>query len=232
MLTGNASFVQLNGQPTARLMPAAILEPRVRLVDGGDVIEGEAFDLAAVMAEHVVPNAPMRASPAMREKIMAAFPFSRTQNNRFNAVGDKGVYYAGTTLPASIHEIKWHLENDHSIPFDSTRIYRVVTARVDGRFLDLRGTRARALNPDPAIGYPAGHRVARDVRPFVDGILFPSARHPEGTCVAVFNPEALSDFRLDRYISFEPVPGPERRFGYRLHVQPHQLARSSEHAMA
>lgn len=203
----------------------------MRLVDGCDVIEGPAFDLAAVMAEHVVPNAPMRASPAMRDKIMASFQFSRNQNNRFNAVGDKGVYYAGTTLPASIHEIKWHLENDPGVPFDSTRIYRVVTARVDGRFLDLRDTRAKALNPDPEIGYPAGHRVARDVRPFVDGILYPSARHPEGTCVAVFNPDALHDFRLDRYISFEPLPGEGRRFGYRLHVQPHQLAHTAEHAI-
>lgn len=175
------------------------------------------------MAEQMVPNAHMRASPAMREKILASFPFSSTQENRFNGIGDPGVYYAGTTLPAAIHEIKWHLENDRSIPFDSTRVYRVVTARVDGRFLDLRGTTAKALNTDPAVGYPAGQKVASDARPLADGIIYPSTRHPDGTCIAVFNPEALHDFRLDRFISFEPIPGEQRRFGYRLHVQPHQI---------
>lgn len=176
------------------------------------------------MAEQKVPNSAMRASPAMRDKIMASFEFSRHQNNRFNGVGDPGVYYAGTTLPAAIHEIKWHLENDEGVPFDSTRVYRVVTARVDGRFIDLRGTRAKALNPDPSIGYPAGQKVAQDARGVADGVIYPSARHPEGSCIAVFNPEALHDFRLDRFISFEPVVGEERRFGYRLHVQPHQIA--------
>jgi hypothetical protein len=205
-------------------VPAAVLEPRLRLVDGSGVIEGEAFDLAAVMAEHAVPSVSMRASPAMREKILASFDFSSMRENRFNGVGDEGVYYAGTTLPAAIHEIKWHLENDEGVPFDATRVYRVVTARVDGRFLDLRDTRALALNPDPAIGYPAGRRLANDVRPLAQGVIYPSARHPDGTCIAVFDPEALHDFRMDRLISFEPVPGPERRFGYRLHVQPHQIA--------
>lgn len=215
------------------MIPAAILEPRIRLVDGTDVIDGPAFDLESIMAEHNVPYHPMRASPAMQDKIMASFDFSRSQNNRFNGVGDPGAYYAGTTLPAAIHEIRWHLENDEGVPFNATRVYRVVTARVDGTFLDLRGTRARALNPDTSIGYPAGQKVADDVRNIVDGVVYPSARHSEGSCIAVFNREALHDFRLDRFISFEPVPGTERRFGYRLHVQPHQVAAAArQHAIA
>jgi hypothetical protein len=221
---GLAHFTRLDGQPTARLIPAAVLEPRLRLVEGTDVIEGEAFDLEAVLAQNAVPSSSMRASPAMRDKIMASFEFSRFRENRFNAVGDPGVYYAGTTLPAAIHEIKWHLENDEGVPFDATRVYRVVTARTDGRFLDLRGTRARALNPDTTVGYPAGHRVAEEVRDVAQGIIYPSARHPDATCIAVFDPAALRDFRMERLISFEPVPGPERRFGYRIHVQPHQVA--------
>lgn len=160
----------------------------------------------------------------MRSKIMASFDFSGTQNNRFNAVGDEGVYYAGTTLPAAIHEIKWHLENDPGVPFDGTRVYRVVTAKVGGDFLDLRGTRAKALNPDPVEGYPAGQKVARAARGMVDGILYPSARHPDGMCIAVFNEDALYDFKMERMISFEPIRGEERRYGYQLHMQPYQIA--------
>lgn len=186
------------------------------------MIEGQAFDLEAIMAEHQVPLSPTRASPTMRERVMASFEFSRMRSNRFNGVGDPGVYYAGTSLPASIEEIRYHLENDPGIPFDTTRVYRVVTARVDGRFIDLRGTDATALNPDTTVGYPAGRRLALQARNAADGIIYPSARHPDGTCLAVFRPESITDVRLDRLISFEPVGN--HRFGYRLHMQPHQLA--------
>lgn len=188
------------------------------------MITGQAFDLESVIAEQATPYAPMKASPTMRRKIMASFEFSRMQNNRFNAIGDEGVYYAGTTLPAAIHEIRHHLENDEGVPFDKTRVYRVVTARASGRFLDLRGTHAKALNPDQAIGYPAAQRLARDARGIADGIIYPSARHPDGTCIAIFDPACLDDVRMDRLISFEPLPGPERLFGYRMHAQPHQMA--------
>lgn len=217
-----ARIVRLKDRPSVRLIPAAVLEPRLRLVEGGEIIEGPAFDLEAIMAEHKVPLVPMRASPTMRDRVMSSFEFSSLRNNRFNGVGDPGVYYAGTTLPAAIEEIRYHLENDPGIPFDATRVYRVVTARVDGRFIDLRGTDAKALNPDPSIGYPAGHRLAMQARKVADGVIYPSARHEDGTCLAVFRPEAVSDIRLDRLISFEPVA--EHRFGYRLHIQPHQVA--------
>lgn len=217
-----AKIVQLKDRPSVRLIPAAVLEPRLRLVEGGEIIEGPAFDLEAIMAEHQVPLTPVRASPAMRDRILTSFDFSSLRSNRFNGVGDPGVYYAGTTLPAAIEEIRYHLENDPGIPFDSTRVYRVVTARVDGRFLDLRDSGAKALNPDVSVGYPAGRKLALQARASMDGIIYPSARHPDGTCLAIFNPEAINDIRLDRLISFEPIA--DHRYGYRLHVQPHQLA--------
>lgn len=217
--------------PTARLVPAAVLEPRIRLVDGGDLIEGNAFDLGAIMKEEATPSWPVRANAAMRDRVLRSFEASRNHDNRFNAAGDPGgVYYAGTTLPTSIEEIRWHLENDKGVPFDKTRVYRVVTARVDGRFLDLRGTGAKALNPDPEKGYPAGQELARRVRGRCDGIIYPSARSPEGVCLAIFNPESVQDVRLDRFLSFERMPGPgPARFGYRNHVQQH---RAQEMGMA
>lgn len=222
--TAPAQYVQLHGMPTARLIPAAVLEPRIRLVDGGDLIEGSSFDLGAIMKEEATPSWPIRANGHVRDRVMASFEASRNRNNRFNAVGDPGgVYYAGTTLPTSIEEIRWHLENDKGVPFDRTRIYRVVTARIDGRFLDLRGTGAKALNPDTAIGYPAGQELARRVRDRCDGIIYPSARNPEGVNIAVFNPESVHDIRLDRFLSFERVPGEGPvRFGYRNHIQQHR----------
>ena len=221
---GTAGLVRLRNQPSVRLMPANVLEPRLRMVEDGRVIEGAAFDMAAVMAEHQVPVAPVRASPTMREKVLESFSLSSKTENRLKPAGEPGTYYAGTTLPAAIEEIRYHLESDAGIPFDKTRVYRVITARIDGLFVDLRGTDAKALNPDPRRGYPAGARLAAQARGVADGILYPSVRHPAGTCLAVFEPTAVSDIRLDRLISFEPIKGSNRRFGYRLHVQPHQLA--------
>lgn len=208
-----------------RLIPAAILEPRLRLVEQGRVIEGQAFDIESIW--HEGPGSKTRkASPALAEKVMASFDFSRASRNRFNDVGDPGAYYAGTTLPAAIEEIRWHLDNDEGVPFDKTRVYRAVSAKASGKFLDLRGTWELALHPDTEKGYPAGHRMAAKAREVCDGIIYPSARHLDGTCIAVFNPEAISDIRLGRCISFEPVRGHAqgRKFGYRLHMQPHEMA--------
>ena len=83
-----------------------------------------------------------------------------------------------------------------------------------------------ALHPDTEKGYPAGHRMAAKAREACDGIIYPSARHLDGTCIAVFNPETISDIRLGRCISFEPIKEREsmqRRFGYRMHAQPHEI---------
>lgn len=160
---------------------------------------------------------------------MDSFYYSSFARNRFNDVGDPGVYYAGTTLPAAIEEIRWHLDNDKNVPLDKTRVYRAVSAKTTGRFLDLRGTWELALHPDTEKGYPAGHRMAAIARKKCDGIIYPSARHLDGTCIAVFNPETISDIRLGQCISFEPLQGINneskgRRFGYRTHAQPHAIA--------
>lgn len=214
--------MRLREQPTVRLIPAAVLEPRIRLVQGGEVITMEAFDLAAIMAEHRVPGVSVKASPAMRDRIDASFGFSALSAHRFNAVGERA-YYAGTALPTAIHEIRHHLENDDGVPYDGTIVYRAVTARVGGVFLDLRRTNAAALAKEEAAAYPVAQELARQMRPICDGILYPSARHSDGVNVAVFEPGSLSGHRMDRFISFEPVQGEERRFGYRLHVQPHRM---------
>lgn len=209
-----------------RLIPAAILEPRLRLVEHGNVIEGQAFDLGSIPLEGPGTRS-RKASPALSRKVMDSFHYSTMVRNRFNDVGDEGAYYAGTTLPAAIEEIRWHLDNDEGVPFDKTRVYRAVSAKVSGKFLDLRGTWEMALHPDTEKGYPAGHRMAAKAREVCDGIIYPSARHLDGTCIAVFNPEAVSDIRLGRCISFEPISereGKQRRFGYRMHAQPHEIA--------
>ena len=63
-----------------------------------------------------------------------------------------------------------------------------------GVFVDLRNADPRpdCLHPDPAIGYPAGNALADQVRnEGNNGIIYPSVRHDEGTCIVALWPTAV-----------------------------------------
>jgi RES domain len=48
------------------------------------------------------------------------------------------------------------------------------------------------LDPDPTIGYPAGHTLAHAAcGQGVNGIIYLSVRHPGGTCLVALWPHAL-----------------------------------------
>ena len=71
--------------------------------------------------------------------------------------------------------------------------YAELHASFAGEFLDLRqhGEHA-ALNPDRALGYPAGNAMADAARSKgLNGIIYPSVRHPGGTCIAALFPHAV-----------------------------------------
>ncbi|MFZ3481686.1 RES family NAD+ phosphorylase [Sphingomonas sp. 3-13AW] len=222
--------MELTRQTTVRLIPAAILQPRIRLVDGDRLITGPAFSLSNITEEAASPsehiNVPVEGVIAQR--VLYSFEASRQQLNRFNAPGDDGVYYAGTTLPASIAEIQWHLENPAGAPqFDRTRAYRAVLADLRGTFLDLRRADSPALVPDTATSYPEGRRIAKSAREGGwDGIIYPSARHVEGVCLAAFDRRSISSIRLGQMLAFEPYERDgQMRYGYR-NIIPQHLVRT------
>lgn len=228
--------VDLTRQTTVRLIPAAILQPRLRLVDGDRLITGPAFSLGNIVEEDASPSERIHipANGVIAQRVLYSFEASRRQLNRFNAPGDEGVYYAGTTLPASIAEIQWHLENPAGAPqFDRTRAYRAVLADMKGSFLDLRGADTEALVADPGRSYPEGRRIADLARKGGwDGILYPSARHPDGVCLAAFDPRSLSSIRLGQMLAFEPYERDGRiRYGYR-NIIPQHLAREQGHGLS
>lgn len=228
--------VDLTRQTTVRLIPAAILQPRLRLVDGDRLITGPAFSLGNIVEEDASPSERVQvpANGVIAQRVLYSFEASRRQLNRFNAPGDEGVYYAGTTLPASIAEIQWHLENPSGAPqFDRTRAYRAVLADMKGSFLDLRGSETDALLADPARSYPEGRRIAELARRGGwDGILYPSARHPDGVCLAAFDPRCVSAIRLGQMLAFEPYERDGRiRYGYR-NIIPHHLVREQGQSLS
>lgn len=127
--------------------------------------------------------------------INAAFAYARPlQPNRFNGT-DRGAWYAGFEVETSLAEVTHHLTQflAQAGRYEATVDYAELFASFAGEFLDLRPTPDHsALNPDPAIGYPAGNALAEVARnQGLNGIIYPSVRHPGGTCVAALVPHAV-----------------------------------------
>jgi hypothetical protein len=71
-----------------------------------------------------------------------------------------------------------------------------------GEFVDLRSVpRPECLHPDPAIGYQAGNALAEPVRnDGHNGIIYPSVRHDEGTCLVALWPSAVQSVAQGRVL--------------------------------
>ena len=133
--------------------------------------------------------------------INAAFTYTRPGGNRFNDE-DRGAWYAAFDAQTSLAEVSWHLTRELEAigRFDNVTDYAELVADFIGPFHDLRRfgpDDEPSLHPDPAIGYPAGQALARRLRGEAasNGIVYPSARHPDGTCLAAFHPGLVQNLR-------------------------------------
>jgi len=77
--------------------------------------------------------------------------------------------------------------------FEAVVDYAELYASFAGEFVDLRDApRHSALDPDIAIGYPAGNALAEAARERgLNGIIYPSVRCVGGTCIAALFPHAV-----------------------------------------
>jgi hypothetical protein len=71
--------------------------------------------------------------------------------------------------------------------------YAEMFASMAGEFVDLRQTPGHlCLDPDPAVGYPIGNAIADAARARgLNGVIYPSVRRPEGTCIVALWPHAV-----------------------------------------
>ena len=81
--------------------------------------------------------------------------------------------------------------------FHATVEYAEMFCSAAGDFLDLRQQPAHpCLGADIATAYPLGNALADQARAnAVNGIVYPSVRHPGGTCVALLRPAAVQSVR-------------------------------------
>jgi RES domain-containing protein len=128
--------------------------------------------------------------------INAAFVYFRPRElNRFNGPG-RGAWYAALAVETCQAEAAFHLarELERVNDFNAVVDYAEMFASFAGEFVDLRTVRPRpdCLDPDPALGYPAGNALAESVRrDGRNGIVYPSVRHRGGTCLVALWPAAV-----------------------------------------
>jgi RES domain-containing protein len=132
--------------------------------------------------------------------VNAAFAYTRPKGNRFNPP-DWGVWYSAFHHDTALQEVAYHLTRAIAAAgarFDNETRYIELLADVDADFVDLRNLdpASDCLNADPAIGYPAGQKLAGETRDAgYNGIVYPSVRHRGGVCLAVFWPGLIQNFQ-------------------------------------
>ena len=133
--------------------------------------------------------------------INAAFTHTRPRGNRFNDE-DRGAWYCAFNLETSIREVSYHLTRELEAigRFENATDYAELIADFYGAFHDLRAVdRAKepALHYNLSVAYPAGQALAKQLRSEAasNGIVYPSARWDNGTCLVAFRPDLVQNMR-------------------------------------
>ena len=129
--------------------------------------------------------------------INAAFTYTRPAGNRFNT-GDRGAWYCAWDLATSAQEVGFHRTRELGFigRYEDEACYVELLADFIGDFPDLHGEAHSALDPVLERGYPAGQRLAADLRSEGHrGLIYPSVRRPGGRCFVAFDPGIIQNVR-------------------------------------
>ncbi|WP_425339762.1 RES family NAD+ phosphorylase [Methylobacterium platani] len=187
-------------QPTYRLIPSRF--PPIGLFD----TVATAADLAAVMdlagwtndrlvAERLarLPEAEWVYGRPNASVVMASFLHVAPGGMRFNGA-DLGAWYAAASLRTAVAEVGHNLRRE-AVATDLpalTRTYRIYTARLEGRYRDLRGTPPELPGILDPQDYTASQRFGEAVRAAGGhGLLYDSLRHVGGTNVVAYRTRAI-----------------------------------------
>jgi hypothetical protein len=143
--------------------------------------------------------------------INGSFCHAHPLGSRFNGP-DRGAWYAGFELATSQAEVGFHksVQLGEIGRFADSVTYDDYLADFSASFHDLR--RGRGFRPylDPA-SYLESQSLAENLLDAGSlGIVYPSVRHPGGTCVACFRPALVTNVRRARTYRFiwEGTPEP------------------------
>lgn len=141
-------------------------------------------------ALRMVPKARRISGPGATP-VMAAFTHLNPEGSRFSD-GTWGVFYAAHSVATAVEETVYHRERFLAATAEppceiEMRCYRT---SLDCKLHDLRGGWPPAHDPD---SYAASLALARELRTAdSSGIVYDSARHAGGECIAAFYPDVVA----------------------------------------
>jgi hypothetical protein len=125
--------------------------------------------------------------------VMAAFLHAAPGGARFNGP-ELGAWYAAATVTTAIVEVAHHLRREAAARRqpELRRTFRSYTARLAGRYRDIRGRQRELPEVYASEGYAAGQRFGEELRAAgADGILYDSVRHHGGINACAYRPSKV-----------------------------------------
>jgi hypothetical protein len=129
--------------------------------------------------------------------INAAFTYTRASGNRFST-GERGAWYCAWETLTSAQEAGFHRTRELGFigRYEDEARYVELLADFIGDFPDLHGEPHPALDTEPERGYPAGQRLAAELRGEGHrGLIYPSVRRKGGRCFVAFDPGIIQNVR-------------------------------------
>lgn len=138
--------------------------------------------------------------------LMAPFTHVSTDRPSRFTDGSYGVLYVGNSFETALFETIFHHARFMARTSEApgwTSQFREIVLSVDANLHDLRAEvpdRTQILDPN---SYQASHGFAAALRAGgSDGIVYPSIRHAEGECVALFYPDCASSPVQGRHLDY------------------------------
>ncbi|WP_436106208.1 RES family NAD+ phosphorylase [Massilia sp. LjRoot122] len=201
-------LTQLRQYDTCRLIPSrfadvedSVLAP---LADS-DATLADLFDLDNATNERLRGESGLLPGIGMDELVFgvpnfriinAAFTYARPEGSRFND-GERGAWYCAFAPETALAEVIFHKTVEYSEinRFDDSVSYQMLLADFSAGFHDVRGVEAykHCLDPDSYIASQALAAELLDAESM--GIIYPSVRDPNGTCLACFRPALVGNVR-------------------------------------
>jgi hypothetical protein len=178
---------------SSRFPPVGLYDRIADVADMGAVFAIEALTNPRLREEadilKLVPKE-RRISGAGSTPVMAAFTHLDPTGSRFSD-GTWGVFYAGHSVATAIEETVYHQQRflaSTAEPGCDTHM-RCYQTSFDSKLHDIRGGWPAEHDPDSYVASVALARRLRDSGS--NGIVFASARHAGGECVAAFFPDVV-----------------------------------------
>lgn len=135
--------------------------------------------------------------------VNAAFTHAHPSGSRFNGP-ERGAWYAAFELETAQAEIAFHKAQELeeiNWPKPETFTFDDYLADFRADLHDVRGDRNYADCLDPA-SYVSSQKLARELLASGSaGIVYPSVRRSDGTCIVCFRPALVTNVRQDRSVS-------------------------------